>query len=477
MLTMLGSPRQFCDGVTRRETLRAGAVSVLGGFGLPQLLQAEQSRGPHQWTGKAKSVICLYLLGGAPWQDMYDLKPNAPADVRGEFNPIPTNVPGIDVCELLPRHTQWMHRSALVRSINHRAGCHNCLPSYTGWEVPETELVNLKDTHPPSMGSVCEYLSGGRADSPAYVYMPCHLGWGQAIRRPGPTAGFLGTKYDPLYTECAPYIDKLPEDPNAPQPLRGVPSIPNTRLTADMTVDRLNSRQALLRQLDGERFRLEQRGRLGGFNRQEERAWSLLTSSKVRDAFDLDKVDPQVRESYTPTLFGQSALIARRLVEAGVRFVNVTWDCYWERLKLQLRCWDTHGHNFEVMRCLNLPYLDAVYGALMQDLSDSGLLDETLVVVMSDFGRTPKINSDAGRDHWTFCYSMLFSGAGIRGGTVYGASDRQAAYPALNPVSTADICSTIYEALGIDHEALVYDQLGRPLSISHGGTPIADILA
>ena len=159
-----------------------------------------------------------------------------------------------------------------------------------------------------------------------------------------------------------------------------------------------------------------------------------------------------------------------------MRFINVTWDCYWERLKLQLHCWDTHSQNFKLLKGYNLPYLDAVYNALMQDLSDSGLLDETLVVVMSDFGRTPKINANAGRDHWTFCYSMLFSGAGIQGGTVYGASDAQAAYPASNPVSTADICSTIYQALGIDHETLVYDKVGRPMSISHGGSPIREIL-
>ncbi|MCY2966836.1 MAG: DUF1501 domain-containing protein [Planctomycetota bacterium] len=476
MLTMLGSQRQFCDGITRRETLKAGALSALGGFGLPQLLQAEQAR-EHVWSGKAKSVICLYLLGGAPWQDMYDMKPKASSDVRGEFHPIATNAPGIDVCEHLPLHTKWMDRSAIVRSINHRAGCHNCIPSYTGWEVPETDLSNLKETHPPSMGSVCEYLSGGRADSPAYVYMPCYLGWGQAIRRPGPTAGFLGSRFDPLYTECVPTIDNPPEDPYSPQPLRGMPYIPHTRLSGEMTVDRLSTRQTLLQQLDGERFRIDQQGRLGSFNREEQRAWSLLTSSKVRDAFDLDKVDPQLRDRYTRTLFGQSALIARRLVEAGVRFINVTWDCYWERLKLQLHCWDTHSQNFQLLKKYNLPYLDAVYNALMQDLSDSGLLDETLVLVMSDFGRTPKINTNAGRDHWTFCYSMLFCGAGIKGGTVYGASDSQAAYPALNPVSTADVCSTIYQALGIDHEMPVYDKVGRPVAINHGGSPIREILA
>ena len=477
MLRLLGTPRRCCDGITRRETLKAGALSALGGLSLPRLLAAEESRPAGFPVGKAKSVIVLYLLGGAPWQDMYDMKPKAPADVRGEFNPIPTNVPGIDVCELLPNHALWMHRSAVIRSINHKAGCHNTLPSYTGFEQPLDNIVSTKESYPPSMGSVCEFISGGRADAPAYVYMPCYLGWGQSIRRPGPYAGFLGSKYDPLFTECAPHVDNPPDLPYASQPLRGVPVIPNTSLDGEMTVDRLNQRASLLKQLDAERFRMEQGGKLGTFNRQEQRAWSILTSSAVRKAFDLDQVEPTVRDRYTRTLFGQSALIARRLVEAGVRFINVTWDCYYERLKLQFECWDTHASNFKVLRGYNLPYLDLVYGALMQDLSESGLLDETLVVVMSDFGRTPKINANAGRDHWTFCYSTLLSGAGVRGGTVFGASDAQAAYPALNPVSTADVCSTIYRALGIDHEMLVHDQVGRPISISHGGTPIYDVLS
>lgn len=477
MLKMLGTSRRCCDGLTRRETLKAGALSALGGLSLPRILEAEETRPDSFPAGKAKSVIVLYLLGGAPWQDMYDMKPKAPSDVRGEFNPIPTNVPGIDVCELLPNHAQWMHRSAILRSINHKAGCHNTLPSYTGFEQPLDNIVSTRETYPPSMGSVCEFISGGRADAPAYVYMPCYLGWGQSIRRPGPYAGFLGSKYDPLFTECAPYVDNPPDVPYASQPLRGVPVIPNTALEGEMTVDRLNHRASLLKQLDAERFRMEQNGRLGTFNRQEQRAWSILTSSQVRKAFDLDQVDPKIRDRYTRTLFGQSALIARRLVEAGVRFINVTWDCYYERLKLQFECWDTHAANFKVLRGYNLPYLDMVYGALMQDLADSGLLDETLVVVMSDFGRTPKINANAGRDHWTFCYSMQLSGAGIRGGTVFGASDAQAAYPALNPVSTGDVCSTIYRLLGIDHEMLVHDQVGRPLAINHGGTPIYDILS
>jgi uncharacterized protein (DUF1501 family) len=202
-----------------------------------------------------------------------------------------------------------------------------------------------------------------------------------------------------------------------------------------------------------------------------------LTSSQVRDAFDLDKDDPKLVERYGNSLFGNSALVARKLVQAGVKFVNVTWDCYWERLKLQFECWDTHARNNGVLREYNLPHLDMTYSSLMQDLEDHGLLDETLVVVMSDFGRTPKFNSNGGRDHWTYCYSILFSGAGIKGGTVYGASDEHAAYPKESPVSTGDICATIYTLLGINPEMRVPDHLGRPIEIAHGGRAIGEILA
>src|SRR5687767_2782733 len=203
MLTVLGSPRRACDGLTRRETLQAGALSLLGGFGLPQLLQAEESRRTRR-PGRAKNVIVLYLLGGAATQDMIDLKPDAPVEVRGEFRPISTNVPGIQICEHLPRMSRWMHKIALVRSLNHRAGCHNTLPSYTGLEVPVVDNTITRETFPPSMGSVCEYLRQGERHLPDYVYMPCYLGWGQGIRRAGPYGGFLGKRCDPLFTEVAP---------------------------------------------------------------------------------------------------------------------------------------------------------------------------------------------------------------------------------------------------------------------------------
>src|SRR5437660_483573 len=316
MLTMLGSKRRCCDGITRRETLKAGALSLLGGFGLADLLRAEQSRKSEVRPGKAKSVIVLYLLGGAPSQDMYDLKPNAPSEVRGEFKPIATNVSGIQVCEHLPSTARWMHRAAIVRSVNHKAGCHNTLPSYSGYEAPLPDIISTRDTYPPSMGSVCEYLKQGESDLPAYVYMPCYLGWGQAIRRPGPYAGFLGKRYDPLFTECSPYNDPgaPPEGPGHPQVLRGEPRIPDSVLTEGITLDRLSSRRTLLQQFDDRLRRPELQSALSTFDRQQTRAFNLLTSAKVKAAFDLSNEETKLRDRYGRTLFGTSALIGRRLV-------------------------------------------------------------------------------------------------------------------------------------------------------------------
>jgi len=449
---------------------------MLGGLSLPQVLAAEETAATR--PGKAKSVIMLYLLGGAAHQDMYDLKPLAPAEIRGEFQPIDTNVPGIQVCEHLPQHARWMHKAALVRTVNHQAGCHNTLPSYTGYEQPLDNIVSTKDSYPPSMGSVCEYLSTRQGVLPDYVYLPCYLGWGQSIVRPGPYGGFLGKRYDPLFSECAPYTDK--DKPACaiqhPQILRGVPRLPHSELPEGLTVDRLAGRRSLLAHVGGQGAESDPPPTLASFSRHRERAFDLLTSTAARSAFDVTREDPTLVENYGNTLFGNSTLIARRLVEAGVRFVNVTWDCYWERLKLQFDCWDTHGRNFGILKEYNLPCLDQTYGALLTDLESRGLLDETLVVVMTDFGRTPRINANAGRDHWPFCYSLLLAGAGIKGGTVYGASDAQAAYPKDRPVSTADICCTIYECLGIDPATTVPDPQGRPVGISHGGTPLWDML-
>ena len=480
MLTMRGSLRRCCDGVTRRETLKAGALTALGGFGLPQLLAAEDAG--MLKPGKAKSVILLYLLGGAATQDMVDLKPHAPEEVRSLFKPIATNVPGLDVCEHLPQMAKWMHKTAVVRSVNHKAGCHNTLPSYTGHEVMLADITNTKDSYPPSMGSVCEYIrqqSGEASSFSDYVYMPCYLGWGQNIQRPGPYGGFLGKRYDALLTECSP---TRPEGapaalPGTPQTVLGKPRLESSRLPDEISIDRLNSRRSLVGQIDDRLRLLEVNGSVESFSRNERRAFEILTSSELRTAFELDGEDAQLQDRYGRTLFGNSTLIARRLVERGVRFVNVTWDLFWDRIAIDYDAWDTHRLNFPILEKNKLPGLDQTYSALMEDLDARGLLDETLVVVMSEMGRTPKINSSGGRDHWTSCYSVLFAGAGIRGGTVYGESDAQAAYVKDMPVSTSDICATIYQCLGIDPQFRVPDRNGRPVEVAHGGHAIDGILA
>ncbi len=479
MLTLLGSPRRTCDGVTRRETLTAGALTLLGsGFNLPSLLAAEARKTASPRPGKAKNVILLYLLGGAATQDMWDMKPDAPAEIRGEFKPIDTSVPGIRICEHMPLTSRWMHKAAVVRSVNHKAGCHNCLPSYTGFETPMPDQ-HPRETDPPSMGAVCEYLRGDRGELPDYVYMPCWLGWGQAFRRAGPYAGFLGQRYNGLTTECKPYADPG-QKPVAGKPsiVRGAPLLPNTAFDADLTLDRLNARRTLLEQFDDKVKVAESRNSPSGYDQTQQRAFDLMTSSRLRSCFDLSNEDPKRLDRFGRTLFGSSSLIARRLIDEGVRFVNVTWDLFWDRIAIDYDAWDTHTKNFSILKENKLPGFDQTFTALLEDLDRDGVLDETLVVVMSEMGRTPRINANAGRDHWTFCYSVVFAGAGIKGGTIYGASDAHAAYVKDRPVSTADICATIYRCLGIDPEAtMVRDKTGRPNPIHLGGKPIDGILA
>jgi hypothetical protein len=475
MLQILGQPRRFCDGVTRREAMTVGALSALGaGFSLPRLLAIEEAKLAR--PGKAKSVILLYLHGGAPTQDMFDLKPSAPAEIRGEFKPIATNVPGIQISEHLPRTSRWMHRCAIVRTVNHKAGCHNTLAGFTGDE----QIVDIndpipKDSYPPGMGAVCEYLKPPAEELPHYVAVPNYLGWGFALKRPGPWGGFLGKRYDPLCAEYKPAIDQKPPPGRRPMWL-GTPYLADTNFGPDMTLDRLDRRKGLLQQLDELQRRTE--ATADSHDRLRQRAFSLLTGSRLKAAFDLDKEDPRLRERYGQHVVGSSTLIARRLIEAGVRFVDVYWDGYQSRVPTNLDpYWDTHSNNFVQMKQVNLPNLDQTYTALLDDLECRGLLDETLVVMMSDFGRTPKVNAAAGRDHWTYCYSVVFAGAGILGGTVCGTSDAQAAFVKDRPVRPADVCATVYHCLGIDPEMTVPDRAGRPVPIAHGGKPIHEILA
>lgn len=469
MLTLLGNTRRFCNGVTRRDCLTAGALSVLGGgFNLPALLASEE-RQPIR--AKAKNVILLYLHGGAPTQDMFDLKPNAPVEIRGEFKPIATKVPGIQICEHLPKMASWIDHCALVRSVHHKAGCHNTLPGFSGSEqAVDINDPNPKDSFPPGMGSVVEFLKPHGIEIPHYMAVPNYLGWGWALRRPGPWGGFLGRRFDPVCGEYKPLLDPKPGEGRRPMWL-GAPFLADTNLRPEITLDRLKSRRSLVEQLDYQQQKLESQAAPDSYSRVSKRAYSLLTGSKMKSAFNLEQEDPKLWDRYGRHVVGSSTLIARRLIEAGVRFVDVYWDGYSYRAPNNNLdpYWDTHSNNFVQLKQANLPNLDQTYTTLLADLKERGLLEETLVVMMSDFGRTPRVNGAAGRDHWTDCYTVVFAGAGIKGGAVCGASDGQAAYVKDRPVRPADICSTIYHLMGISPETLIRDRSGQPRAISHGG--------
>jgi hypothetical protein len=484
MITVLGSPRRTCDGLTRRETLTVGALSLLGGFfNLPSLLAMEQAGPRGAPRGKARSVLLLYLQGGPATQDMFDLKPDAPDGIRSDFRPIATSAPGLTVCEHLPKMARWMHRAVVVRSVYHNGGCHNNLPMYTGYDVPPPD-DSPRDTDPPSMGSVCLYhdqevLGRKPGELPDYVYLPCPLGWGEARRKPGPGGGFLGRRYDPLCTECTAYTDRPMTKSDDMQVVLGEPVFKDIDLPADVTLDRLDTRRTLLQQLDDQRRRADARAAAQGYAGQRRLAFDLLTSARVREAFDLTREPDRLRDRYGHSLFGSSTLLARRLLERGARFVNVSWDNFRERFQFppSNQVWDTHERNFPILRDNHLPNLDQTYSALMEDLDGRGLLDETLVVMMGEMGRTPKLNGNGGRDHWTFCYSVVLAGAGVRGGSAYGASDAQAAYVKDRPAHIRDICATIYQCLGIDPAMTVRDHGGRPVPVAHGGRPLEEILA
>lgn len=502
MLTLLGREKRACDGVTRRDLLRAGTLGLFSGMSLPRLLQAEATNHPQQpaaserlraataagWVrpGKAKHVILLNLFGGPPTQDLFDMKPDAPVEVRGEFKPISTSAPGIQICERLPQMAKWMHRTAIIRSLSREGNDHTPLPMLTGYTGPplpgsKQGLIATR-FDPPSMGSVCSYLGLGNQQCPPYVHMPCYIGWGQDWVRAGQYGGFLGKQYDPLTTRCSPSVEK-PARYDLPQLVRGTPELPG--LEPGITIDRLRTRRSLLEQLDFGLRHAERDPALTAHNDQVSQAFHLLTSSECRQAFDLSKVGDRERDRYGRTLFGESVLIGRRLIEAGARFVTATYDVFWispgliaaGARDIDEQSWDLHWAAFPMMKGVLLPVLDQVYGALMEDLEKSGLIDDTLVVVMGEMGRASKVNSEGGRGHWTACYSCLMSGAGIQGGAVWGASDKRAEFPALHPVSPGDVCATIYECLGIDSHMPVPDAQGRPIPIAHGGRAIRGILA
>lgn len=466
MLRLFGQATTF-DGLTRRELLRVGGLSLFGGLTLPQFLAAGEAHP----AAKAKSVILLNLFGGPPHQDMFDLKPDAPANVRGEFKPIATSVPGTQVCELLPNIAKLMDRATLIRTYSHKYNSHNPYNVLTGFDGgKDAENYFAKRTDHPSIGSICHFRNVGRDDVPRYVTMPAFPGYSQALRRAGPYGGYLGSQYDPLFTVCDPRYERESKgdyDCVIPQ---GIPTPPSLGALPDLTADRLEQRYSLMEQLDRDLIAAEQSGTIARMDGLKQKAFSLLSSSKTRNAFDVSQESEATRAEYGPSLWGSSVLIARRLVEAGSTFVTVHWEAK------RGNHWDLHENNFGMLRA-QLPVLDQIVNALVRDLEQRGLLDQTLVVVMGEMGRSPQVNGKAGRDHWPQCGFSLLFGGGTKRGVVVGRTDKQAAWPADRPVSAGDLVATIYQLLGIPPTWTVPDLEGRPIPISHGGSPVKEAMA
>jgi hypothetical protein len=473
MLTILGQSRHCCDGISRRELVQAGALSLFGSL-LTQPLSVLGAERRQPTSGPVKAVLLLDLFGGPSHLDTFDLKPLAPVEVRGTFKSIATSLTGLHICEHLPRLARWMHRTALIRTISHGYNSHNpyaVMTGYTGGNDREDYFA--KPNNHPGMGAVCQYLGiGRRNDLPGYVVLPAMPGYSQGLRRAGPYGGYLGAQHDPVFAVCAEHTgNAIVDDKDAYNHTivpRGEPRLP--LLPEHVTLDALDRRRTLLEQVD-EKARQLGSARMELMTCRQQQAFQLLTSPSARRAFDLNQEPAAVRDRYGRDTFGSSVLLARRLVEAGVTFVTVHTETKGPGH------WDTHENNFNMLQHLLLPFLDRALTSLLEDLAERGLLKTTLVAVTGDMGRAPRVNAKAGRDNWPQCGFCLLAGGGVKEGTVYGRSDKIGAYPAEQPVSPGDLVATIYEQLGVDPETTVPDQFGRPMSITHGGQPIRAILA
>jgi hypothetical protein len=439
-------------------------------------------------------VIFLNLFGGPSQLETFDMKPDAPSKIRGPFKPIACKTPGLLICEHLPRLASMSDKFCVVRSMSHQYNDHSGGGHYiqTGkqWSIPIGGGFNATNKDWPSIGSVVEYLGQNRpnlfhrgsagaspsqaaaANLPNYVVTPNFLGrlqdYSIQLRRPGEYAGWLGRGYDPLTTAIDkrgkgdnPYFRNC-DDAELNYQINGL------ALPADLSLDRVARRQTLAEQLDGQLRSNEKSPALAALEKFQARAYNLATSQETRQALDIRQESAETRDKYGRNLFGQSVLLARRLVEAGVRYVTVHFDA------CDGYSWDSHTHSGDVQKHL-LPGLDNALASLLADLSERGLLDETLVVCLGEMGRTPQANANWGRQHWSTLFPAVLAGGGIRGGRTYGSSDKDAAYPVEHPTRPEDLAATIYNALGIDHHLMLPDPTGRPVSIVEGGQPLTTL--
>lgn len=441
----------------RRSFVKAGMLGSMG-LSLSELLRLEaKAVSPLKPASRPTSVIILWMRGGPSHIDMWDPKPEAPVEIRGEFGTVPTKVPGINLCDLLPLSGQMMDKWAIIRSLHHHDAGHSsgdqiCFTGYNAGPRPD-------DNSYPSCGSiVSKQLGHATRNLPPYVMIPRMV--------PGTGPAYLGVAHKPFETQA---------DPGNPGPFR----IPNFSYPDGITAERVGDRRGLLNSFDSLRREIDSDGQLDAVDRYQQKAWDILTSPVARDAFDLGREPYGLRERYgffpvfdpkDPTrcdcpAWSQRLLLARRLVEAGVRLVTV-----------DLRWWDTHVKGFESLRFGFLERWDRAYTALIEDLEARGLLESTLVLAWGEFGRTPRVNKDAGRDHYPNAFSAAIAGGGVRGGTVVGASDQQGAFPKSEPKTPQDVLATVYRHLGINTQA-EYLSNGRPVPVLPSGKPIDELFS
>jgi hypothetical protein len=448
---MDAAPRFPDLALTRRRLLRIGGLGWLG-LGLPDLLRAEAASAPARGSGTIRSCIVIFYYGGPSHLDTWDMKPDAPREVRGEFESIATSVSGIRVSEHLPQSARIVHRLAIVRSVHHPMTNHNAaaFATLTGRTPARGDLELLSDnaSDPPCLGSTLSHELPERRGVPTFVALP-HVMY-NVVQLPGQDAGFLGAAYNPF---------QVTHDPSTSDAAPGELELPG-----DLSLDRLDDRATLLRLVDHQVRQGEARLARSSRDIYLEKALEITRSNTLRRAFQLAEEDPKLRDRYGRTKHGQSVLLARRLIERGVRFVTV----YDHQRNGQLANWDAHENVFPRHKHDLLPPADRALAALVDDLAERGLLESTLVMALGEFGRTPKINRTAGRDHWPFCFSAVLAGGGIRGGIVHGASDHQGGYPDRDGVTPADLAATLFWRFGLDPARELPDRTGRPYRLAEG---------
>jgi hypothetical protein len=456
----------FEASLSRRCLLKVGGLGLLG-LTMPKIFAGEAIASAKNPIAKAKSVIFLYQFGGPSHIDMFDRKPEAPEGVRGPLDAIPSNVPGLHLCKGLERVAKVMDKVTLIRSMTHTMKNHNSASYYalTG-HAPPVDDIRLRDSMDlfPCYASVVDKLAPNSGEVPTSVSYPYVIRDGAVT--PGQHASFLGKAHDPfLFTQ----------DPNGSD-FR----LPELSLPADVSFERLEQRRELQKLIDAQSHMLDYAANAQGMDAYYEKALAMLHSSKLREAFNLSAEKPELRDAYGRHTYGQSCLLARRLVEAGVKFVTVYFSNSIGGQSTESGGWDTHGFNntrmYPIIEKYHLPITNQTLPTFLEDMDSRGLLDTTLVVWMGEFGRTPKINANASRDHWPQCYTTLLAGGGVKRGFIYGASDKNGAYPAENPVRPDDLAATIYHLLGIDPHTVLRGVGNRPV-LAAEGQPVTGVIA